>query len=71
MLPGWTSILDTVLRAAASSPFNPVCGWDVMVDETGTPVILEGNGNSGISLLQVHGGLLRNSRVRQFLKHSK
>jgi hypothetical protein len=66
VLPGWPDIRDTVLRAAGSLPFNPMCGWDVMVHESGTPVILEGNGNSGISLLQVHGGLLRDARVREF-----
>lgn len=66
VLPRWAGIKDVVLRAAASLPFNPMCGWDVMVDETETPVIIEGNGNSGISLLQVHGGLLRDPRVRRF-----
>ena len=29
-----------------------------MVDEAGTPAILEANGNSDVNLLQVHGGLL-------------
>jgi len=38
------------------------------VDEGGTPIILEANGNSGVNLLQVHGGLLADPRVRRFFE---
>jgi Sugar-transfer associated ATP-grasp len=36
-LPGWAAIRATVLRAAASVPFNRMAGWDVLVtaDATG------------------------------------
>jgi hypothetical protein len=30
------------------------------------PVILEANGNSDVNLLQVHGGLLADPRIRRF-----
>jgi hypothetical protein len=66
VLPGWTQAMDTVLRAAASVPFNRMAGWDILVDAEGVPVILEANGNSDVNLLQVHGGLLAEPRVRRF-----
>jgi hypothetical protein len=66
VLPGWERVLDVVLRAAASVPFNRMAGWDVLVDREGEPVILEANGNSDVNLLQVHGGLLTDPRIRQF-----
>jgi hypothetical protein len=66
VLPGWEQVTDTVLRAAASVPFNRMAGWDILVDAEGVPVILEANGNSDVNLLQVHGGLLSDSRVRRF-----
>jgi hypothetical protein len=66
VLPGWSEVTDTVLRAAASVPFNRMAGWDILVDAEGVPVILEANGNSDVNLLQVHGGLLAEPRIRQF-----
>ena len=66
VLPGWERVREVVLRAAASVPFNRMAGWDVLVDATGEPVILEANGNSDVNLLQVHGGLLAEPRIRQF-----
>jgi hypothetical protein len=66
VLPGWAEITDTVLRVAASLPFNRMAGWDILVDAEGVPVILEANGNSDVNLLQVHGGLLRDPAIRQF-----
>lgn len=66
VLPGWDSVQDTVLRAAASLPFNRMAGWDVLVASDGVPVIIEANGDSDINLLQVHGGLLAEPRIRRF-----
>jgi hypothetical protein len=43
-----------------------MAGWDILVDAEGVPVILEANGNSDVNLLQVHGGLLQEPRIRQF-----
>jgi Sugar-transfer associated ATP-grasp len=67
-LPGWEGVKDVVLRAAASVPFNRMAGWDILVDREGVPVILEANGNSDVNLLQVHGGLLAEPRIRQFYR---
>jgi hypothetical protein len=66
VLPYWAEVQDTVLRAAASLPFNRMAGWDVLVDSAGVPVIIEANGDSDINLLQVHGGLLTDQRIRRF-----
>jgi hypothetical protein len=66
VLPGWERVREVVLRAAASVPFNRMGGWDVLVDREGEPVILEANGNSDVNLLQVHGGLLAEPRIREF-----
>jgi len=66
MLPHWDRIQDTVMRACLSSPLHRYVGWDVLVDDTGEPVVLEGNANSDVDLLQVHGGLLTDPEVRRF-----
>jgi hypothetical protein len=66
ILPHWDRIMDVALRAAGRFPFNPWVGWDILVDDAGSPVILEGNSSSDVNLLQAHGGLLINPRVRNF-----
>jgi len=66
VVPGWDRIVAAVLQAAGSVPFNRMGGWDVLVDSTGTPIILEANGNSDVNLLQVHKGLLADPRIRRF-----
>jgi hypothetical protein len=66
LIPHWEAIRDTVVQAATTLPVNRYVGWDVVVDDTGTPVIIEGNGNSDVNLLQIHGGLLTNTKVREF-----
>jgi hypothetical protein len=66
VLPHWYRVRDTVLRAAASLPFNRIAGWDVLVTSEDVPVIIEANGDTDINLLQVHGGLLADPRIRQF-----
>jgi hypothetical protein len=66
VVPHWDRITGAVLQAAGSLPFNRMGGWDVLVDATDTPIILEANGNSDVNLLQVHGGLLAEPRIRRF-----
>jgi hypothetical protein len=65
-LPSWAAVKDTVLRASVLVPLIRYAGWDVMVNDAGTPVIIEANNNSDVNLLQVHGGLLRRPEVRRF-----
>jgi hypothetical protein len=66
VIPGWDRITATVLQAAGRLPFNRIGGWDVLVDASDTPIILEANGNSDVNLLQVHRGLLDEPRIRRF-----
>jgi len=65
-LPYWDRIRETVIRACMSSPLHRYVGWDVLVSNNGTPIIVEGNGNSDLDLLQVHGGLLADPAARRF-----
>jgi hypothetical protein len=69
-IPHWDSVCATVLRAAASSVTFRYVGWDVAVDEHGQPVIIEGNNDTDLDLLQVHGGLLSDPAVRRFYERS-
>ena len=64
-VPGWPAVRDAVIALARRLAFLPYVGWDVVVTEDG-PVVLEGNRYTGVQLLQVHGGLLRDPAVRAF-----
>jgi hypothetical protein len=66
VVPAWDQVKATVLRAAASLPFNPMAAWDVLVAPDGVPVIMQANGGTDIDVLQVHGGLLAEPRIRTF-----
>ncbi|HUR96224.1 MAG TPA: sugar-transfer associated ATP-grasp domain-containing protein [Gemmatimonadales bacterium] len=65
-MPGWNELLDTVIRAASSVPFNRVAAWDVVSTSSEGPVILAASGRSDLSVLQVHGGLLTDPDIRGF-----
>jgi hypothetical protein len=65
-LPYWESICETTLRAATVLGIARYVGWDVMVDVDGRPIIIEGNANSGVRVLQLESGLLKNPAVRHF-----
>lgn len=64
-VPGWEGVKSRIIEMARSLPFVPYIGWDVIVTDSGFKVI-EGNNSPGINLLQVHGPLLRDERVRRF-----
>jgi hypothetical protein len=63
----WPRVLRRVLEVAAEHPYLPYVGWDVVVTEDGVR-LLEGNANSGTDVLQVHGPLLADPRVRRFYR---
>jgi hypothetical protein len=65
-LPYWDRICATVLNAATLMGVARYVGWDVVVDERGMPVIIEGNSNTGVHVLQLGRGLLSNPDVRRF-----
>lgn len=66
-IPGWGGIRDAILDHARTLSFLPYLAWDVLVTETGFSV-LEINSNSGLNVLQVHGPLLTDDRVRRFYR---
>lgn len=70
VVPRWQEITQALTRAVQQLPFLLYVGWDVVVTETGF-CVLEGNNNTDLDLLQVHGGLLRDERVRRFYEHNK
>jgi hypothetical protein len=66
-LPGWQELLDDVVRIAAGFPGDCFVGWDVFRDAAERTVIVEANGGTtGVQILQIGGGLLRDPRVRAF-----
>jgi hypothetical protein len=69
-IPHWAQVCEALLGAVRALPFLIYVGWDVAVTDDGF-CILEGNGNPDIDLLQVHGGLLSDPRVRRFYEHHR
>lgn len=64
-IPDWQAIRDTVLEMSQAIPYFDHIGWDVVLTEDGMRV-LEINANTGMRSLQVHGGILKDSRVREY-----
>ena len=69
-LPFWDRIKETVLSAASLLGAARYVGWDVMIDPDGTPVIIEGNANTGVHILQLDAGLLKEPRARRFYEQA-
>lgn len=61
----WGSIKTGILDVAAKLPFLPYIGWDVVATDSGF-LILEGNKQTHVNFIQVHGPILRDQRVRAF-----
>lgn len=57
-VPHWDAVRETVERIAKENTNIPLLGWDVLLDESGTPVVLEVNTGTDVDLLQVHQPLL-------------
>lgn len=64
-VPYWQETKELILDAAERLGFMEYVGWDVIISPTG-PVILEANINSGMNVIQVHGPLLEDPRVRKY-----
>ncbi|GAA3074120.1 MULTISPECIES: sugar-transfer associated ATP-grasp domain-containing protein [Actinomycetes] len=67
LVPFWEETKALVLDGAKRLSFMEYIGWDIIVSPTG-PVILEANVNSGMNVLQVHGPLLADERVRRYFE---
>lgn len=57
-VPGWRSLQRVVTRIAEATATVPAVGWDVVLNETGTPVVVEANTSPDVDLFQVHEPLL-------------
>lgn len=66
-VPGWGDIRRRILELAGANAILPYVGWDIAVAPRGFRVI-EGNSYSGVNLLQIHGPLLTDDRVRAFFR---
>ncbi|GAA1189486.1 sugar-transfer associated ATP-grasp domain-containing protein [Nesterenkonia xinjiangensis] len=64
-VPFWEETKELVMDASRRLSFMEYIGWDIIISPSG-PVILEGNINSGMNVLQVHGPLLADERVRSY-----
>lgn len=69
-VPGWAAARDTLLNAARAWSIIPYIGWDILMTDRGF-VVIEGNNFTDVNLLQVHGPLLRDQRIRQFYLHHR
>ena len=71
VLPGWAELRDDVVRITSAFPGDCFVGWDVFRDADGRTVIIEANGGStGVQILQMDAGLLRDPRVRGFYEEA-
>ena len=69
-IANWSEIKDYVLKLSQEYFYIPYIGWDIVPMADGF-FILEANSNSDVNLLQLHGGLLKDERVREFYKYHK
>lgn len=67
-IPNWPDIHRGVLQCARRFAFVPCIAWDIAITEPGFTAI-EGNSATGVRVLQVHGPLLADPRVRRFYAH--
>lgn len=66
-VPHWKQIMNESLKIAEKMNINYV-GWDILVTEQSF-YFIEGNCNSDLDLIQVHTPLLKDNRVKEFVKY--
>lgn len=57
-VPHWDQVRSTVEAIARDNTHVPLVGWDVVLDRSGDPVVIEANTGTTLGLLQVHRPLL-------------
>lgn len=67
-IPRWEAIKGEVLAIAGQFPQLPIIGWDAVLDSGHQLVLLEGNVKPALRILQMHGPLLADPRVRYFYR---
>lgn len=69
-IENWDAIKKMVIQASKDFFFIKYIGWDIIPSKNSAS-ILEANHNCNIDLLQTHGGLLGDSKIRKFYKENK
>lgn len=67
-IDNWEEIKNYVLNLSQQYFYIPYIGWDIVPMEDDF-MILEANSNSDVNLLQIHGGLLKDERIKEFYKY--
>ena len=67
VVPAWAELRAKILEYAGRFAFIPCIGWDIMLTDEGF-TILEANSTSGMPVLQIHGPLLADQRIKRFFQ---
>jgi hypothetical protein len=67
-IPHWNEIIDICTKAARVSPNLRSIGWDVALTPTG-PVLIEGNPDWDLQMVQVHSDGYLQPKVREQFSH--
>jgi hypothetical protein len=67
-IPGWESIKNQLIEIAENTTELKYVGWDIIVTDSGKFKILEGNSYPNPDVIQIHGPLLEDPRVRSFFR---
>lgn len=62
-IPDWDAVRSTITGIARENTNIPAIGWDVLLDESGEPVVIEANTGTAIRTMQIHRPLLEDPRV--------
>lgn len=69
-VPSWQAIREMIYSITSEfSDIWPYVGWDITVDEDGTPKIIEGNRTTDVDIMQVFKPLLADERCRRFYEY--
>jgi len=67
-IPNWTTIRNRILECADRLAYAPYIGWDIVSTDKDFTV-LECNSTAGMPVMQIHGPLLADSRMKRFYQH--
>jgi hypothetical protein len=62
-VPHWDRIQSVVTSLATNATNIPIIGWDVLLDESSVPIVLEANTGTHFDVLQLHRPLLHDPDV--------
>ena len=69
VIPNWDKVVKAILDLANSINYYSYVGWDVVALDNGEIIILEGNVNTGVWILQQREPLLADERIRRFYRY--